>query len=44
MIMKLYIYKVKVGKTYYTIRFTSEDIEKIFNYYKVPFEKTEKEC
>ena len=40
MIMKLYIYKIKVGRTYYRVRYTNEVIEKIFNYYKIPFEKT----
>lgn len=42
--MILYIYKVKVGETYYCARFTNEVIEKIFNYYKIPFEKTIEEC
>ena len=34
-------YRVKVGDTYYLIGFGSEIIEKIFDYYKVEYEKVE---
>lgn len=39
--MKIYTYKVKVGETFYKIQFLNENIEKILDYYKIPYEKVE---
>ena len=35
-------YKVYVGKTFYIVSFMTNDIEKIFDYYKVKYEKLER--
>ena len=37
--MKTYKYKVKVGKKYVYVFFTTKDLEKIFDYYNVEYEK-----
>ena len=39
--MKIYRYKVKIGKTYYIIGFQNDVLEKLFDYYKVPYERLE---
>lgn len=37
--MKTYKYKVKIGKKYIYVFFTTKDLEKIFNYYNVEYEE-----
>ena len=40
--MEFSTYKVYVGNTYYIVVFRTDDIEKIFDYYKVKYEKLER--
>lgn len=37
--MMIYKYKIKVGNKTYLIGFMTDTLEKIFDYYKVPYEK-----